>query len=130
MICPKCHANTAREVHIIGQADSLTRQDGISSAGYITGISCLCGYWRDVEVVPTMERPDITKQPYNPAGKTVTFPVVMRFYDSIAQQRKEGVSWYSIARLLCQAGHSCQEKTLQKYFMLEHDKRCGDGKAA
>lgn len=134
MICPKCTQNTARLVHEIGRSDSLARQDGVSGAAYISGISCLCGYWIDADVVPVMSvvpaTPAEPKREYSTAEKTSVFYIVVKFFDSIADQREKGISWLVIARLLTQAGHRCQEKTLQKHFLLEQGKRCGDEKTS
>lgn len=133
MICPHCKANTAREVHVMPRQDSLSRQNGGSGGGYISGISCLCGYWRDIDVPAVCEVPPrvvVSGRGYDPAAKLAIYHIVVKFYDSITEQRKAGVSWYTVAQLLNQAGHKCQEKTLQKYFLIEHDKRCDSGKTA
>ncbi|MEI7815570.1 MAG: hypothetical protein WCI45_00135 [Desulfuromonadales bacterium] len=100
----------------------------------ISGVTCWkCGFWRDADIVPVVcgvpPRVDVSKRDYDPAEKTAVYHIVVKFFDSIAAQRGKGISWYTVAKLLTQSGHRCQEKTLQKYFLLEQGKRCGDEKA-
>lgn len=133
MRCPHCSCNTAREVHLIASSDSLLRQSGKTGNGFISGISCLCGYWREpdfVAVMPDIPPKDaIPNQGAHPAEKTATYYIMLQFYDSIVAQLAQGASWYAVAKLLTQAGHRCKQSTLQKHFLLEQGKRCGDEKA-
>lgn len=92
---------------------------------------CLnCGhrvYGGDLQEKPAVVTVDVPR-----AGDRVavnaTQNIAVRFFDSIASQRKAGASFETIARLLTLAGHRCGDKTLQKYFLLEQAKRCGDEK--
>ena len=64
---------------------------------------------------------------WDPAKQTAVHYIVVRFYDSIATQRRAGTSWYAIAQLLTQAGNNVKEKSLQKHFLREEKQRgCGN----
>lgn len=123
MNCPKC----AKRMDVycgVSQASQLTRQDE-ASASMVYGYRCWnCGKWVDVEMEPVRGMPVEEIRPrYNPGIKSQAFFVVERFFESIALQRESGASWYCVAKLLAQAGQLCQEKTLQKYFLLEKNRR-------
>lgn len=133
MSCPRC-GTALREEHTFSGSSGLLRQSGESVTNMVSGFTCWnCGFWRDADVVPVMNSIPLTAdEPKRDYGveKTATYHIVVKFFDSITAQREKGVSWYAVAKLLTQAGHRCQEKTLQKHFLLEQGKRCGDGKAA
>jgi hypothetical protein len=114
----------------VSQPSQLERQDA-TDARVVHGYRCWnCGEWRDVEVVPVRPMPpaDTVKPPYVAPFKSQAYLVVERFFDSIAGLRRDGSSWYTVARLMAQAGYKCQEKTLQKYFLMEQHRR-NDGQA-
>ncbi len=132
MTCPKCQARL-QPVQMFSGSSGLLRQNGGSASTEVNGVSCWrCGYWRDAEIVPVMGsvplKSDEPKRVFDPVEKTATHFIVMKFYESIVVQRNAGASWYAVAQLLTQAGHRCQEKTLQKHFLMEQGKRCGDEK--
>lgn len=134
MSCPKC-GTRLREEHTFSGSSGLLRQSGGSATNMVSGFTCWkCGYWRDADVVPVVcgvpPKAGEPRREYDPVEKTATYHIVVKFFDSITTQRQKGVSWYAVAKLLTQAGHRCQEKTLQKHFLLEQGKRCGDEKAA
>ena len=131
MICPKCKAKLRSEQMLSGQS-GLLRQNGTGAVTLISGVTCWrCGYWRDDEVIPAMLRkiapePGETRPKIDCTERTATYHAVGKFFKNIAAQRASGASWYTVAQMLAQAGYRCQEKTLQKYFLLEQRKRCGD----
>lgn len=68
------------------------------------------------------------ERPQPRLNRMVTQVIAIDFYDSIARQRAAKVTFETIARLLTQAGHRCNDRTLQKFFLLEKAKRCADEK--
>jgi hypothetical protein len=127
MICPKC-GKKMQLIKEFSAPSSLCRQDGSGCHEWCEFYRCWnCSTRRYVNQEPVMaidvKALEITKRRYNPAVKTAAHHIVVKFYKSISDQRQGGASWYAIAHLLSQAGHRCQEKTLQKHFLLEHDKR-------
>lgn len=134
MHCPKCSTRLRAEQSFFGSS-GLLRQVGGVGTNVISGFSCWkCGYWRDAEIVPVVcgvpQLATAPKREYDPVEKTAIHYIVTNFFDSIKAQRESGASWYAIAKLLSQAGQRCQEKTLQKYFLAEHSKRCSHEKTA
>lgn len=125
MSCPKCGARLREETSYSGHS-GLMRQDGGSAPTVVSGLSCWrCGFWRDAVVVPVIAGvpPQDKAATYNPAVKVAAHHIAVKFYDSIVRQRAAGVSWFIIASLLTKAGHRVQEKSLQKHFLLEQEKR-------
>lgn len=134
MRCPKCGAKLRAE-QTFSQPSGLTRQGGGGGVALISGVSCwCCGYWRDAEIEPVMAGVPMggvePGRDRDRAGRMTTQQIVAEFYDSIRVQRSAGASWDCVAKLLTQSGNRVNEKTLQKYFLLEQGKRCGDEKAA
>lgn len=128
MICPKCQAKLRNEQTFTAGC-AIHRTSGPAHNALITGMTCWsCGYWRDADVIPTV---DYVPEPVKTAGvirydcgvKVAAYHIVIKFYDSIAAQRDAGTSWYAIARLLTQSGNRVLEKTLQKYFVREQLRR-------
>lgn len=133
MICPKCGKRMCG-FDGVSQVSQLSRQD--SACGHeVHGSRCWnCGKWIDAERVPVCPMPGPTPATgpsarYNEPVKSAAFALVERFFESMLAQRQAGASWHTVAKLMAQAGQYCQEKTLQKYFMLEQRRRCGDEQA-
>lgn len=126
MECPKCRKKMESYCGFSAPSQ-LARMDGSAAAAMVHGFKCWnCGKWFDAEVVPMQLPEEEAKPQYNPEVRVQAFYVVERFFDSIAMQRSRGASWYCVAKLMNQAGFKCQEKTLQKYFLLEQERRCRD----
>ena len=91
--------------------------------------NCGCRVNADIDAVMQYQpvKANSVEFKWHAAQKVATYYIVVKFFDSIAAQRKSGASWYAIAKLLSQSGNRVQEKTLQKHFELEQGKRCDDG---
>ena len=131
MNCPRC-CKVMLEFEGVSQPSQLERQDEVHAL-IVHGFRCWnCGEWREAEVVPVKPMPaqEEAEKRYSVAITSQAFHVVERFFDSIDGLRQGGASWYTVSKLMLQAGYRCQEKTLQKYFEIEQARRCGDGQAA
>ncbi|MFZ4856166.1 MAG: hypothetical protein ACOYL3_07190 [Desulfuromonadaceae bacterium] len=135
MICPKCGKRMCGFVGT-SQVSQLSRQDSVCVSA-VRGFNCWnCGTWVDDCIEPLIPMPELERKEavvpgprYNEAVKSPAFALVERFFESMLAQRQAGASWHTVAKLMAQAGQYCQEKTLQKYFLLEQRRRCEDGQA-
>lgn len=126
-MCPKCKKNTLWPVDGYSRSSGLDRSNGNAAPTFISGLSCSnCGVWRegaDAAAVTLLHPPS---RPLERSGRMDTKAIVDSFYESIESQRKAKATYETIARLLTQSGHKCNDKTLQKFFLLEKTKRCCD----
>lgn len=126
MKCPKCSSSALRVTHPVVSQSQLSRLSGSQGVSFVTGLSCpLCGYWKDVDGADNrpVRAADNPVYRFEAAIKTQGHIVAVKFYDSIVRQRATGASWYTITKMLNQAGERCQEKTLQRYFEREQARR-------
>jgi hypothetical protein len=110
------------------QGSSLDRDSGPADPQAYAGLSCWnCGEWRSRAAHTRIQ---MVGRELERLDKFHTQRLVAEFYDLIADQRRKKVAFETIARQLTQAGHRCNDKTLQKYFLLERIKRGGDGETS
>lgn len=131
-ICPKCGGRLLGEVLTGRQVNGSTRNNRI------VGLSCGCGYWRDVEV-PTTTR-EITVEEVKPnrlqqflggrkSGVDISpaSVVAVTYFDLISQRRLCGVGWEPIAREMVKLSKEqfCW-RSLKRYFDQELSRRFAD----
>lgn len=131
-ICPKCGGRLLGEVLTGRQVNGSTRNNRI------VGLSCGCGYWRDVEV-PTTTR-EITVEEVKPnrlqqflggrkSGVDISpaSVVAVKYFDLISQRRLSGIGWEPISKEMVKLSKEqfCW-RSLKRYFDQELARRFTD----
>ena len=130
--CPKCGGRLWGEVLTGRQVNGSTRNNRI------VGLSCGCGYWRDVEVptatreVPVEEmRPNKLQQFLGGRKSGVDISpasvVAVKYFDLISQRRLCGIGWEPISKEMVRLSKEqfCW-RSLKRYFDQELSRRFAD----